>query len=115
MQKTVILVTRQGLGTTRPEDADFGLDMLDKFFHALERQPQKPLAICFYTEGVRLLVPDSPVLLGLQLLARLGVRIVACQSCINHYGLQDQLPLGEVKGMVEITQLMAQADKVITV
>jgi intracellular sulfur oxidation DsrE/DsrF family protein len=115
MHKTVILVTRQGLGTTLPEDAEFGLEMLDKFFHALERQPEKPAAICFYTEGVKLLVADSIVVLGLQLLNKLGVRIVACQTCVNQYGLQNQLVVGEVKGLLEIVQLIAQADKVITV
>ena len=115
MNKTVILVTRQGLGSTLPEDAEFGLEMLDKFFHALERQREKPFAICFYTEGVKLLVPDSTVVLSLQLLEKLGVRIVACQTCVNQYGLQDQLAVGEVKGLLEIVQLMAQADKVITV
>ena len=81
MNKTVILVTRQGLGTT-PEDAEFGLEMLDKFFHTLERQPEKPYAICFYgrcqVAGRRLTVE-----LGLKLLQKLGVRIVACKPGIN--------------------------------
>lgn len=115
MHKTMIVVTRQGLGTTLPEDAEFGLEMLDKFFHTLERQSDKPFAICFYTEGVKLLERGSAVELGLQLLQRLGVRIVACQTCVMQYGLEHQLALGEVRGLVEIVQLMAEADKVITI
>jgi sulfur relay (sulfurtransferase) complex TusBCD TusD component (DsrE family) len=115
MNNTVIIVTRQGLGTTLPEDAEFGLEMLDKFFHTLERQPDKPAAICFYTEGVKLLLPGSAVELGLKPLQRLGVRIVACQTCVLQYGLEHQLAVGEVQGLVEIVQLMSQADKVITV
>ena len=51
MKKTVIVVTSQGLGTTRSEDAAFGTEMLDKFFHTLETLPEKPEAICFYTRG----------------------------------------------------------------
>ncbi len=73
MSKTVILVTRQGLGTTAPEDADFGLEMLDKFFHTLERQAEKPHAICFYTDGVHLLAAGSALVLSLKLLESLGV------------------------------------------
>ncbi len=115
MNKTVILVTRQGLGTTAPEDADFGLEMLDKFFHTLERQAEKPHAICFYTDGVHLLAAGSALVLSLKLLESLGVRIVACQSCLNHYGLQDRLAVGTVGGMPDIVQLMWEADKVITV
>jgi sulfur relay (sulfurtransferase) complex TusBCD TusD component (DsrE family) len=115
MSKTVILVTRQGLGSTAPEDADFGLEMLDKFFHTLERQPEKPHAICFYTDGVNLLAEGSSIVLGLKLLETLGVRIVVCQSCLNHYGLQDRLAVGTIGGIPDIVQLMWEADKVITV
>ena len=53
MDDTVILVTRGGLGTTRPEDEGFGVEMLEKLFHTLEKVSRKPKAICFYTEGVR--------------------------------------------------------------
>lgn len=115
MDKTVILVTRQGLGATIPADAAFGLEMLDKFFHTLEREALRPAAICFYTEGVKLLVAGSAVEMGLKILQGLGVRIVACQSCVNQYGLQDQIVVGEVKGLLEIAQVMSEADKVITV
>jgi sulfur relay (sulfurtransferase) complex TusBCD TusD component (DsrE family) len=115
MHKTVILVTKPGLGTTLAEDAEFGLEMLDKFFHALERQPDKPHAVCFYAEGVKLLGAGSSVVLGLKLLEKLGVRMLACQTCVNYYGLQEQLAVGEVRGLLEIVEVMAQADKVITV
>lgn len=115
MNRTVILVTRPGLGTTLPADADFGLEMLDKFFHTLERLADKPLAICFYTEGVKVLEQGSPVVLGLKLLESLGVSIVACQSCVNRYGLQDRIAVGRIGGMPDIVQLMNQADKVITI
>ncbi|MHB8861845.1 MAG: DsrE family protein [Pirellulaceae bacterium] len=115
MRKTVIVVTRSGLGTTAAEDAEFGVEMLDKFFHSLERQPEKPHAICFYTEGVKLLVDGSAVVLGLKLLEALGVRIIACQSCLHHYDLQDRLAVGKTGGMPDIVQLMREADKVITV
>ena len=115
MSRTVILVTRQGLGTTLADDADFGVEMLDKFFHTLETRAEKPHAICFYTEGVKLLADDSPVVLGLKLLESLGVQIIACQSCLNRYGLLSRLAVGQIGGMPDIVQLMGEADKVITV
>jgi sulfur relay (sulfurtransferase) complex TusBCD TusD component (DsrE family) len=115
MSKTIVLVTKQGLGTTGPEDAAFGIEMLDKFFHTLETRENKPEAICFYTEGVKLVCEGSPLLAALQLLTGLGVRIVACQTCLTHYGLQQKVEVGESGGMVEIVSLMEDADKVITV
>ena len=115
MQDTVILVTRLGLGWTDGADSEFGVEMLDKLFHTLERQPSKPKAICFYTEGVKAVVKGSPFEVGLKLLAGLGVRLVVCETCVKYYGLDDQLAVGEVGGMPDIVKLMSEAGKVITV
>ncbi len=115
LSKTAILVTRPGLGTTAPDDAGFGLEMIDKFFHTLERHAEKPCAICFYTEGVRLVTEGSSIAFGLGLLEKLGVRILACQTCLEHYGLLDRVVVGQVGGMPDLVQVMAAADKVITI
>ena len=47
--------------------------------------------IAFYTEGVKLLVSGSPVLEQLKALEEKGVRLIACGTCLNHYGLADDL------------------------
>jgi intracellular sulfur oxidation DsrE/DsrF family protein len=112
---TVVLVTRETLGTVAEKDREFGLLMMDKFLHSLESEPEKPVAICFYTEGARLVCRGSKVLLGLQLLQGLGVRIVACQSCLEHYGLAGEVAVGEVGNMKQIAGLMLAAAKVLTV
>jgi len=88
--------------------------MLDKFFHTVEKQEGKPRAICFYTDGVRCVVEGSPVLLGLQLLAGMGVKLVACGTCLERYGLRDEVAVGEVGGMDAIVELLG-ADRVVTV
>ena len=115
MDGTVFVVTRHGLGTTGPGDEAFGVTMLEKFLHTLEKRPDKPRAICFYTEGVRCVVKDSPLLLGLQLLEGMGVRIVSCGTCLENYDLADQVAVGEVGGMDDIVLLMASAGRVVTV
>lgn len=114
-KKVVILVTGTGLGTTAPDDEPFGREMLEKFFHALESQPRKPYAICFYTEGVKAACDGAPCVLGLKLLEGLGVKLVACESCLNYYDLADSLVVGQPGGMNAIVGLMAEADQVITV
>lgn len=111
----MILVTKPYLGTVMPEDAGFGAEMLDKFFHTLERNPQKPSAIAFYTEGVRCAVEGSPFVLGLKLLESLGVRIVLCKTCLQRYGLEEKVAVGRIGGMPEIVHLMSDAQKVITI
>jgi hypothetical protein len=118
-RNTVMLVTNDGLGSVAPDasdhERDFSRAMFDKLVHSLETAPDKPQAMCFYTRGVVLLCEGSPALLGLQLLAGLGVRLVACQTCLQHYQLTDKLRIGEVGGMNDIVALLDAADKVITV
>lgn len=114
MDGTVIVVNRYGLGST-PGDDEFGVAMLKKFLHTLEKEPTKPRAICFYTEGVRSVVEGSPMLLSLGLLAGMGVRVVSCRTCLEQYGIVDEVAVGEVGGMDDIVKLMARADCVATV
>lgn len=113
-QKVVILVRQDGLGDVRAEDRRFGREMFDRFLHALESQPVKPEAICFYTEGVRLACEGSLVVPGLKLIQGMGTRVVICTSCLEHYGLKEKLAVGEARGMNEIVRLLMDADKVIT-
>ena len=114
MQGTAILVTKNGLGTTSAEDAPFGVEMLDRLFHTLEKMAEKPAVVCFYTEGVKLLAPDSPLALSIRLLERVGIRIVACQTCLDYYQVPE-IVAGERGGLVEIFQLLGKASRVITV
>jgi len=115
MPKLVLLVTREGLGQVDPSDRRFGLEMFDRFLHALESQAVKPHSICFYTDGVKLVCDGSPALLGLKILQGQGVRLVACRTCLEHFGLSDKVAVGEVGGMNDIVGLLTQAEIVVTV
>lgn len=113
--RIVILVRQGGLGQVPAEDKQFGLEMFDRFLHTLEGQPVKPQAICFYTEGVKLVCRGSSALQSLSLLYGMGVRIVTCKTCLDFFKLSDQVAIGEVGGMNDIVKLLLEADKVITV
>jgi hypothetical protein len=89
--------------------------MFDRFLHTLEGQAVKPQALCFYTEGVRLVCQGSPVVESLSFLHGMGVRIVTCKSCLDYFKLGDRAAIGEVGGMNDIVKLLLDADKVITV
>ena len=115
LDRTLVLVSRNGFGTTAPSDEAFGTAMLEKFLHTLEARGDRPAAICFVTEGIAAVTTDGPALLSLQMLEQMGVRMVACGTCLDHYGRRDDLKVGEAGGMNDIVDLMAGADKVITI
>jgi sulfur relay (sulfurtransferase) complex TusBCD TusD component (DsrE family) len=115
MSKVILLVTREGLGHVGPTDRQFGLEMFDRFLHALESQSIKPHSICFYTEGVKLVCEGSPALLGLRILQGQGVRLIACRTCLEHFRFTDKVAVGEIGGMSDIVGLLTGADRVVTV
>lgn len=115
MGKMVILATRSGLGSVAEGDRPFGVEMFDSFLHALESEIDSVEALCFYTEGVRLVAGDSTVVPSLKLVQGLGARIVSCRTCLSRYGLLDSVAVGEVGTMKEIVQLIARADRVVSV
>ncbi len=114
-KNVVVLCRGNGFGVTAPSDADFGHSMMELFLHTLESLRAKPSALCFVTEGVRLACKGSPVAPSLQLLAGMGVRVVLCRTCLEHYRLADQVVVGEVGGMKDILALCFAADSVMTV
>ena len=115
MKKLVMLVTQEGLGRVDPSDRQFGVEMFDRFLHALEGQAARPTSICFYTNGVKLACQGSPALLGLTLLQGMGVRLVVCRTCLEHFQMIDKIAVGEVGGMNDIVALLCDADSVVTV
>jgi len=114
-RQIVVLVRQAALGHVAPADAQFGTEMFDRFLHSLENRPVRPRAVCFYTEGVKLVCQGSSVVESLKLLEGMGVRLVACGTCLDYVGLRDQVAVGEVCGMNEIVALLMEADLVLTV
>lgn len=114
-RNSAVVVTKTQLGTVADQDMEFGSEMLEKFFHVLESQPEKPEVICFYTEGVKVICNESPCLMSLQLLEGMGVRLIACQTCLEYYDISDQVAVGEVVGMPHILNTLMEAENVITI
>lgn len=110
---TAVVLSKSYLGSVAPEDLSFAEEMLDKFLHTMEREELRPTSLCLYTDGVKLACEGSPVLMGLQLLSGLGVKVLLCGSCVERFGLQDKLRVGEVGTMKDIVEALTQADRVL--
>ena len=111
VKDTVILVTNKGMGIG-PEELK--LTLIGKYLQLLDQNGELPAAICFYTEGVKLATDGSAVLEQLRVLEKKGVRLIVCSTCLNYYGLTDQLALGIAGGMNDILEAQLKAEKVIT-
>jgi hypothetical protein len=112
MKDTVILVTRNGMGSA---DEKLQLTLIAKYFELLLQGGSLPSAICFYTDAVKLICEGSPVIAQLQKLESMNVRLIGCSTCLNYLGLQDKVQVGIVGGMGDILEAQIQADKVISI
>lgn len=108
---TTLLITRKGMGVADPE---LQTKLLQTYFKLIDVSNSLPAVICFYTEGVHLVVSGSPVLDSLKSLEAKSVRLIICNTCLNFYALADQVEVGIVGGMTDIIEAQRRAAKVIT-
>ena len=107
-----IQVTRNGMGNA---DGQLELKLIKKYFTLLEQSDYLPNAICLYTDGVKLAVSGSPVIEELKALQKKGVRIILCSTCLDHFGLTEQVEVGITGGMTDIIEAQWKAEKVINI
>lgn len=111
MSDTIILAARDGMGSS---DAELQHKLFDTYLRLLVENDTLPAAICFYTDGVKLVVEGSPVLERLAELEQKGVRLIVCSTCLNYYGLTDKVRAGITGGMGDILEAQVKAGKVIS-
>lgn len=69
-------------------------------------------AIVFYNTGVKLVAPDSPVFVELNMLAEQGIDLLPCGTCVEEYNVDVQV--GDISDMDTILRELDAATKVIT-
>lgn len=110
-EPTVILISSNNLGHG---DDDLGGVLLRSFMHTLSESDIKPHKVIFMNSGVKLVVQGSEVVDDLRALEKEGVELLACGTCLGHYGLKEAVEVGRVSNMYEITLALMKATKVIS-
>jgi selenium metabolism protein YedF len=108
---TVVVVNGETMG--RGDDG-LGAKLLASFLGTAATVDPKPDAIVFYNAAVKLLGPASRSLDPLRQLDAAGVDLLACVTCLEFYGLTQQIQVGRVSNMREIVQRTMEAGKVWT-
>jgi selenium metabolism protein YedF len=107
----LLLITGDGMGRG---DSILRRKLIDTYLFLLDENNMLPGTICFYTDGVKLLVEGSSVLDSLRALESKGVRLIICKTCLDHYGLTDKVQVGKIGGMMDIITAQREAKRVIT-
>ena len=107
--KTVIVFSQNVLGQGDPT---LGATLMKSYIFSLTQLDEIPDILIFFNSGVRLTTAGSPALEDLKKLSDAGVQIFSCGTCLNFYGLQDKLEVGEVTNMYSIIEMQMQAGTV---
>ena len=107
---TVVVLASDEMGSGDPA---LGKALMKAFVYALTEQDTLPDTILLYNGGAKLSVEGAATLADLKLLESQGVEIMTCGTCLNHYGLTEQLAVGSVTNMYAIAEKLMGAARVI--
>ncbi|MFO0972005.1 MAG: DsrE family protein [Phycisphaerae bacterium] len=107
---TAILLNKDQMGHG---DAELGRKILATFL-------RKSIAVadlewvCLFNAGVKLATRDSPVAPELTLLHERGVDVIPCATCVDFYGLRNNLCVERIGTMDDIVDALRKATRVVT-
>jgi len=107
---TLIQITDNGMGRGSEE---LGLKLITNYFKLLIADNRLPKIIVFYNAGVKLICKNSPIVTPLKEMEKLGVKLIACKTCLDFFEIENQVEVGKIGSMPDIITLQAAADKVI--
>ncbi len=111
MYRNVILINSDTLGRG---DEGVGRTLLGTFLRKVLASIDKPDVIIFYNSGVKLVTRDSHYLDVLDALETRGVELLACGTCVFNVCGPRSLKVGRITNMEEISDIILQAEKVVT-
>jgi len=94
-------------------DADLGHLLMANFIKALKDLDKMPQKMVFYNKGVTLATNSSPVIEHLKDLEKMGVELLLCATCVNHYKLESVVGAGTLSNMYTIAEIMASAGNIV--
>ena len=94
-------------------DNELGQLLMSNFIKAIKDLDKLPRKMVFYNKGVTLATKTSPLIDHLTDLEKMGVELLLCATCVNHYGLADIVGAGTLSNMYTIAEVMASAGNIV--
>ena len=110
-KKTLVVIAADRLGAG---DDELGAKLMVAFVKTIKEMGDELWRLVFVNGGVKLTIENSPVLAELQAYEQAGTVIMACGTCLAHFGLSEQKRVGQTTNMLDIVTAMQLADKVIS-
>jgi selenium metabolism protein YedF len=110
-EKVVVYVGNNCMGSG---DDLLGAKLMRGFLRTWIDVNPLPWRVIFINSGVKLTTTDDEAVDAVSMLEEKGVEILSCGTCLEHFGLQDQLKVGKATNMYEVIDSLSAAAKVIS-
>ena len=95
-------------------ESELGGNLAKMAIFTLSESERVPSYVLFMNEGVKLPAGDEPQIVeNLNTLIEKGTKVLVCGTCLNFYGIKDDLKVGTVSNMYDILGAMQEVSKVI--
>jgi selenium metabolism protein YedF len=94
-------------------DDKLGTLLMQSFIKSLPDVPPLPQRIILLNSGVRLATEGSAVLDTLRDYEKQGVEIFSCGTCLDFFGLKEQLRVGKPTNMFDVITSLRSFDRVV--
>ena len=107
---TVVVISGNVMGIGEEK---LGKALMKAFIFALSKQDTLPDTILFYNSGAFLTCKGSDSLEDLKNMEAEGVKIMTCGTCLDFYGLKEELSVGTITNMYDIVETQEKAQLII--
>ena len=108
--KNLIIISSDKIGSG---DDELGAGLMINYIKTIKEMGDELWQIIFINGGVKMTIDTSPVLTELQSYEQDGVIILACGTCLEHFGLTARKQVGGATNMLDIVTATQLADKVV--
>jgi selenium metabolism protein YedF len=108
---TTIFINKDRIGHGSDE---LGSNLMRAFIATIKDLSVQPKAICFMNSGVKLTARGAETLSYLKELEEKGIELLVCGTCLGYYNLKEELGVGRISNMYDISETMLKSSKVIT-
>jgi selenium metabolism protein YedF len=107
---TLLYLTSDKMGTGDPV---LGKKLLQSFLKELLASGRQVDMIGCVNEAIYLCTGSEESVATLAAFEQGGTRVASCGTCLDHYGVRQELSVGEVGNMAQAVEVLTTADQVI--
>jgi selenium metabolism protein YedF len=108
---TVLFISNDEIGGGERE---LGANLMKMFLYTYAEREEPPSMVVLMNTGVRLATENEETASHIKRLEEKGSEVLVCGTCLDYYGLKENLKVGRVSNMYEIQSALVGAGRLVS-